>query len=491
MKRMIKIIAVLICIVLILPCISAAAAEIPRLNKQEYQLLDTLGIIKDAGEGNAHAVSRGEMLAMAMRLSPLMRTPGAAEEQVFSDVPLQSPYTPYISAAYKSGIVSGRGDGTFGMDLPVTLQDALVMAEKVLGYGEAAGALGGYPAGFTQLAVQLDFLNGVSGTGGATLYFYDAVKLLYNILHSPAPEFVGTAQLIFSSEKTILNVNFGVYQTKAVISGTPYANIYSGAPMPAGVVTADNIQYCTDADMLAFLGQRATLYYQIDTDGERTIILADTAGNVCREVGVLQIESFNDKRMKYYDEYDKSQIVGFENDAVFLENDSIIEPGKNYVLPAHGSVTVIDNDGDGRGEVIWIRRADSFVVTGFSSDKMKLYGREKVIDLEAYDRFLVIDRDGRQITSADIEKDDIVSVYDSGKGGSLMIQKDGIFAVMTVTSAAKRDTYSGRTITFVSAADHTAFAVSDELLARSSINVGYTYIFAVDRFGTLIEIMGR
>ena len=491
MKHRVKMIAIMVCLCFIMPCLPASAAEIPVLNAQEYQLLNKLEITKDAKEGNAHPVSRGEMLTMAMRLSPLTREPGIAGEQVFSDVPATDPYAAYINAAYRSGIVTGRGDGTFGRDLPVSLQDALVMTEKVLGYGEAASLLGGYPAGFIQLAGQLNFFSGISAVQGETIYFYDAVKLLYNVLHSPAPEFTGAEKLIFSAGKTILNLNFGIYQTKAVVSGTEYTNIYTGTPAPAGIVIADNIQYYAEEDMLALIGQRVNLYYKEDTDGAREIIFADNTGNNVQEVNTLQIESFGTGRMKYYDAADMAHTISFENNAVFMENDKIIYPDSGYLLPAHGAVTVVDNDDDSRGEVVLIRRAESFVVTGCSTDRTKIYGRDRTIDLDDYDRYTATDADGKQITLTEIERDDIITIYDSDRGGSLLIQKSGIFGVMTVKSVTKQDAYSDRIVTYVSAMDDTRFTVSDNLLERSSISIGYTYVFAIDRFGTIIEIMRR
>lgn len=51
-------------------------------------------------------------------------------ENVFSDVDANSWYADYVNTAYALGIVSGRGDGSFGTGEPITRQDMAVMLAK-------------------------------------------------------------------------------------------------------------------------------------------------------------------------------------------------------------------------------------------------------------------------------------------------------------------------------------------------------------------------
>lgn len=491
MKRLWKPVLLIWCFSIFLPNVPVFSAEMPILSEREYQLLERLEITRDIQGGTAHPVTRGEMLVMAMRLSPLTRDPGAAGEQVFSDVPAGDPYGAYINTAYRRGIVSGRGDGTFGRDLPVNLQDAMVMIEQVLGYGSAANALGGYPGGFVLLAGQLNFLQGVTGAQGETLYFYDAVKLLYNVLYSPAPELTGTPQLIFSAGRILLNTHFDVYQTRAVVSGTAYANIYGDNPAPAGYIVAGGIQYQTGGeDLLSMLGRRVNLYYRTDADGQREIMFTEDAGNTLNQAPVRQIAEFGARRMQYYDEAGKAYTASFAADAVFLENDGTVDPAAGYTLPDQGGVTAIDNDGDGQAEVILIRRAETFVLTGVSTDGLTLYGQDRAVELEEYDRFCILDRNGEQIPPEKLEKDTVVTLYPPARtSGSLLVEQDGVFAVTTVQAMSQRNTYRGETLTYVTAADGTVFPLSPAVLEQHSVSVGYTYVFAVDPYGMIIDIM--
>jgi hypothetical protein len=52
-------------------------------------------------------------------------------EQVFSDVPLNHPYSRYIWAMNELGIMMGNGDGTFRPDSELSMQEFAVMAVRV------------------------------------------------------------------------------------------------------------------------------------------------------------------------------------------------------------------------------------------------------------------------------------------------------------------------------------------------------------------------
>lgn len=59
-----------------------------------------------------------------------------SEDVVFSDVEKEKWYAPYISAAVKQGFVAGQGD-VFGVGQALTRQDAAVMINRIMGYGES------------------------------------------------------------------------------------------------------------------------------------------------------------------------------------------------------------------------------------------------------------------------------------------------------------------------------------------------------------------
>ncbi|MCL2415600.1 MAG: S-layer homology domain-containing protein [Defluviitaleaceae bacterium] len=81
------------------------------------------------------------MLARAARmpLAPPATTTGRANrnapppELIFPDVPDSHPASRYITAAYESGLIRGRGQGHFQTDFAITREEAYVLALRILG----------------------------------------------------------------------------------------------------------------------------------------------------------------------------------------------------------------------------------------------------------------------------------------------------------------------------------------------------------------------
>lgn len=90
------------------------------------------GVISGRGDGlfaPNEAVTREEfvkMLILALGFEASDADPG------FSDTEAGAWYEPYVKAAAKWGIAEGDGDGTFGIGVPITRQDAAVMISRAL-----------------------------------------------------------------------------------------------------------------------------------------------------------------------------------------------------------------------------------------------------------------------------------------------------------------------------------------------------------------------
>ncbi len=87
----------------------------------ERQIIDGVGNYKFNPNGNVTREQFAKIVVNAF-------TPDAeGGENAFVDVVADSWYAPFVSKAYAKGIVSGMGDGSFGVGLPITRQDMCVM----------------------------------------------------------------------------------------------------------------------------------------------------------------------------------------------------------------------------------------------------------------------------------------------------------------------------------------------------------------------------
>jgi len=89
------------------------------------------GVVNGVGEGKfepGRNVNREEMITMLVKAYGIEAGAGDA---VFTDVPADSWFAPYVNTAFAKGYVKGAGDGTFGAGSTITRQDAAVMAYNI------------------------------------------------------------------------------------------------------------------------------------------------------------------------------------------------------------------------------------------------------------------------------------------------------------------------------------------------------------------------
>lgn len=150
--------------------------------------LASLGVAEAQEDGAFHPdgqITRGELVKMIV----LILNGG---EDLPPDETLAAPFSdtagtwcaPYVAWCAQRGIVSGRGDGTFGPDDPVTGYETGKMLLCALGYDAEAEGLTGrmWSLQTAMLAVTAGLFNGVREVGNQPLSRQGACLLLTNAL---------------------------------------------------------------------------------------------------------------------------------------------------------------------------------------------------------------------------------------------------------------------------------------------------------------------
>lgn len=109
---------------------------------------------------------------------------GSAYRSLFSDVAGSDWALSYINLAHEEGLMTGKGDGTFGPDEPVTLDQAATVCLRLLGYTESE--IGPFwPEDYIAKARKVGLLEGLTAQSGQGLDRGQAALLLYNLLQLP------------------------------------------------------------------------------------------------------------------------------------------------------------------------------------------------------------------------------------------------------------------------------------------------------------------
>lgn len=166
------------------PAAGAANAEA----EEAAVVLSGLNIISGYSDGLYHledSLTRAQFCKLAVLAEGHGdQAAGSAYRSLFSDVPGANWAAAYINLAHEEGLMTGKGDGTFGPDETVTLDQAATVCLRLLGYSqEEIGPF--WPEDYLVKARKVGLLEGVSAQAGQELDRGQAVRLLYNLLRLP------------------------------------------------------------------------------------------------------------------------------------------------------------------------------------------------------------------------------------------------------------------------------------------------------------------
>ncbi len=148
-------------------------------------LVKTLKIMVGNENGNMELdknVSRAEFAKIAVAMSQYRKTVALNSTiSVFLDCSFKHWASPYVKVAVTNRIINGYPDGTFRPENTVTLEEAVTIMLKLLGYtNDDFGT--SWPYGQMGIAASEHILDNVDKSIGDTLKRRDVLKLVYNTL---------------------------------------------------------------------------------------------------------------------------------------------------------------------------------------------------------------------------------------------------------------------------------------------------------------------
>ncbi len=186
-----RIVSILLCVLLVLSILAAAfanvfAAEPSTMPKEEdiINIVGALEIMNGDENGNLNLdknVTRAEFIKIALCTSSLKDSINVGStSSLFSDLRASHWAIGYVSVGVKNGYIKGYLDGTFRPDNHVTLEEAVTVMLRIMGYSELDS--GKYPE--TQLAKyeELKLDSNISAKRGDTLTRRECMYLSYNAL---------------------------------------------------------------------------------------------------------------------------------------------------------------------------------------------------------------------------------------------------------------------------------------------------------------------
>lgn len=351
-------------------------------------------------DGDA-VISRGEFADSVMRA---MNVNNYEYEPVFSDVSEEHAYSGAITYIYKMNFAGGSGADTFSPDSPITYAAAIKILVNALGYNPWAEAKGGWPSGYFWVADTIELTDGMVLSMDSELTFSQAFALLYNFLKSDVCSVESITNDNITHMRDVgrcpLNVYFGLKKAEGVVQTAGFASLIPGVKCDEAIITVDGYTYYTDiADAHKYLGMRVELWY--DEYGTAKYVYK-TSGNSRIVISSEDIKEYNDFKLNVYSG-NKEKTYTLSKDCAFVKNGEGIIPTAADFNFDMGSVELIDNDGDSRFDVAYIKNTEIFVVSAIDETTEKVYdGRSgKSVKLSNEDgnyySLMMIDKSGNYV----------------------------------------------------------------------------------------------
>lgn len=347
---------------------------------KNVELLTALGIDFDSSAEANDNVTRAKFVSTVLSFAGEDDGAYYAVEEEFYDVDSDYSYYDQISAGAGLGYVVGYANGYFYPESPITYQQAVKVMVNVLGYEYRAENAGGYPNGYMAAAQALGITKKIAFSGNE-LNHEDFAQLLINSLEvNPLKVTVSGngGGTMSETEENALWEFHRILRVKDVVNANDVTGIksVSDAQLEGYVLLGDESVKVGKTNANEYLGQSVTAYVHYDEDeneGEIKYIEQGTRNRVITVEAdkiLSDDSSFSGNNFVYEDENERSRNVRINENTSIIFN-GIAKPvySVDDLIPKAGSVTLIDNDGNGTYDCFMIFKATKTIVVDFVTSK--------------------------------------------------------------------------------------------------------------------------
>ena len=440
------------------------------VNKDAVSMLVSLGIIEGKPDGSYAPTENVDRAQMAKMLSVIMNK-GVDNSALYQSVnsgltDITSNWAKgHINYCYTTGIIAGRGNGTFDPSATVTALEAAKMLLVAVGYDPKIEGFEGadWAINVSVRADEQGIFEGFTKDLSAPLNRDDAALLIYNALDVEMIQSYTTNNypIVYSDHRTILSDKYGVIKVEGVVTANEWAildddtdtalqegktRIYN----PDGILsTTGNTAVAQDSSAnvktpvfnvstpVEMLGKAVTMYVK------KTTILADSTVYGAPVVSDVNTVIETGEKVTGGDSKDDDSLAALLK-GTGLATDKATEYYHNYeevaidsadvddIMNVKGAaLTVIDNDNDGYVNYVISVEKSLTHVSGVSSknETTTLYG------LPGDD---VIDNEDIVTTATDLTKGDVVLVVQYG-GRTYVEEPKTVTGEMELFNAKNKD----------------------------------------------------
>lgn len=341
---------------------------------QKVEMLKALGITFDSNAESGGNVSRASFIKTVL---DFVNVDVTVSTSAFSDVDEDHPYKDAIMTGANNGYMVGYGSN-FMPDKIITVSEAEKVLVNALGYELTAQNNGGYPNGYMNVASDIGLSKGVEQNSELT--YEKFARLLENALECDVMKlkFIDNTPTYVEDTNDALWEFHNTVKVKAVVTANSVTGLNTESEKTSNkkYVKLNGEEVLTgDSGVENYIGYAVESYiYYEDDDEDGEVKYAKISDK--NEIVTVKPEDI----MKDASEFSPYNFI-YENNAgktksvKVTDKTSIIYNGiakPNYkaedLVPQTGSVTLIDNNGDGDVDCIRVFKAEKIIIVNKASE---------------------------------------------------------------------------------------------------------------------------
>lgn len=327
--------------------------------ENEYRLLSAVGVL-DKGEGKSYRINKKLTAEELLRAGARIMNMPESEENIR-----------FISERTEIALTD-----------EANLSAAARLATYILGYDDIARLEGDFASACMKLANRYDSLDGITAPNGI-ITKGDMIMLAYNVLSqqiSISTGYVGSNPIKTIDGTDGFEYYHSVFNGEGIVEENVYTKLTGASSISDGSVRIDNRKYLTgDTKAETLLGRNLIFYYTENGPKPELIYVEESDNNIITLTNEDYI-SYDNMTFKYYDANDKMKTATADKSVDLIYNRvARTSYTKSDIDNFHGSLTLIDNDGDKKYDVIEIKDTYDFVVDYISNEVIyEKYGKGKL-----------------------------------------------------------------------------------------------------------------
>ena len=447
---------------------------------KQMETVLALGIMndnQDDEEDLTENITRADFAEIVYKILYYNEDITGATKSYYEDVSIYHYAAPYIQTLSERGIVYGCGDGNFHPSKIITVEEAVAVILRAIGYDFRLNS------GESTAAIASDVGIGKGLSFSAELTRENAAKIIYDTLYANAMVSYVLSNRTKSSNIVLYDF-LGLKYGEGVVDGIDGRSLYDKEVRNNTVSINGNVYdiACKIDDDL--LGMHVRYYYSEKDEEVRAVVPKNNTILVI-DANIETIDNNSDNtKIIYYTQGDKRKTARIDKKADILYNGYVINSISDHI-PQNGDIKLIDRNNDGYYDTVFITEYTSYLVSRASEhdEIIAFYNTNSELNLKNYDEIEIVDKNGERLELNSITTNSIISVFDGGKKHLKIVKSDDVING-TITSFYSLD--NGKTE--VKLEDNIITLCSNCYLGGMTLSAGAKVNIYLDAFGLGVAV---